>query len=471
MGNIEKKLTKGMLYVLFANILTMCINIITNFLLPGALSEDTYAAIKTFQLYMNFVGVFHLGYVDGVYLKYGGADITDISGKKLSTLLSTLRIFQFCTSILVVMVSLVVKDYVLLMFAFAIAPVNIAALTKMLYQAVGEFKRYSKITNLTTILTFVVNILLCVFVKTDNYISYLVSYVVVNTFIWIILEINVRKHFENFKKPKAFDLKEFKENVISGIALMCGNFASFMLTAMDRWFVKFTLETHFFAQYSFAVSMENMLNLAVTPVTVPLYNYLCTEKDKKKIRVAHGAVTLFAVVLVSVAFFAGIAVDLILPNYKEAKGIIYFLFAAQGFQIVIKGIYVNLYKAEKQQKRYFIKLFIVLVSGALFNFICFTFWHDMAAYALGTLLSAIFWYIISLFDFRELIFMCKRDVVFLMAEMVVFLGCGLTTPLIGLIIYIVITVILSFSLMNKFMKDIYKLISELLSKRKNKYQE
>lgn len=33
-----------------------------------------------------------------------------------------------------------------------------------------------------------------------------------------------------------------------------------------------------FAQYSFAVSVENFLNLAITPVTTTLYNYFCREE-------------------------------------------------------------------------------------------------------------------------------------------------------------------------------------------------
>ena len=52
------------------------------------------------------------------------------------------------------------------------------------------------------------------------------------------------------------------------------------LTTMDRWFVKFLLDTYAFAQYSFAVSVESFLNLAITPVTTTLYNYFCQENNK-----------------------------------------------------------------------------------------------------------------------------------------------------------------------------------------------
>lgn len=49
----------------------------------------------------------------------------------------------------------------------------------------------------------------------------------------------------------------------------------------------------------------------------------------------------------------------------------FLLFAAQIFYIVIKSIYVNLYKAQKKQSIYFIKLTAIIVVGFVFNVICY----------------------------------------------------------------------------------------------------
>ena len=54
-----------------ANVISLLFNLLTSFLLPKYLSVDGYAAIKTFQLYVVYVGLLHLGYADGMYLKYG----------------------------------------------------------------------------------------------------------------------------------------------------------------------------------------------------------------------------------------------------------------------------------------------------------------------------------------------------------------------------------------------------------------
>ena len=78
----------------------------------------------------------------------------------------------------------------------------------------------------------------------------------------------------------------------------------------------------------------------------------------------------------------------------------FLLFAAQIFYIVIKSIYVNLYKAQKKQSIYFIKLTAIIVVGFVFNVICYNLYKVKESFAVGTLLSAVCWYFLCLPDFK-----------------------------------------------------------------------
>lgn len=69
---MKQNYEKGILIVLCANLINMFISLVTNFILPRYLSIEAYATIKTFQLYVSYIGLFHLGYSDGLYLRYGG---------------------------------------------------------------------------------------------------------------------------------------------------------------------------------------------------------------------------------------------------------------------------------------------------------------------------------------------------------------------------------------------------------------
>ena len=68
----------GMLKVLIANVVNLIIGLLSSFILPKFLSINSYAEIKTFQLYVSYIGLLHFGYVDALYLLYGGQEINKI---------------------------------------------------------------------------------------------------------------------------------------------------------------------------------------------------------------------------------------------------------------------------------------------------------------------------------------------------------------------------------------------------------
>jgi len=78
------KLGKGIIEVLYANILNLLIAVVNGFLLPKYLTVETYADLKTFLLYMSYIGILHFGYIDGIYLKYGGKDLYNIQKEQLA---------------------------------------------------------------------------------------------------------------------------------------------------------------------------------------------------------------------------------------------------------------------------------------------------------------------------------------------------------------------------------------------------
>lgn len=435
-------LKAGMVQILIANVFNMLFSIGINFLLPKYLSVDSYAQIKTYQLYISYVAVLHFGYNDGMYLKYGGKTINSIDESELQKNLSTLRLFQAIVMICSVVVALLVKDFVLLVAAIAILPQNIIAYYKNFFQAVGEFKRYSRIMNLTTGLTFAINVYLIAIVRTNNFKVYIIGYLLLTVFLWLLLESTLRKLKKIQLLPLQFSLAEIKENISSGILLLLGNFSSILLTSMDRWFTKILLGSIPFAQYSFAVSMENFLNVAVTPVSVTMFNYFCKHDDKKDIINIRELIIGVATIIVIAAFPIKFILEIFLNTYIDSVFVIFTLFAAQIFYIIIKSVYVNLYKARKMQKKYFAKLCAIVVIAFIFNIVCYSIYHIKESFAVGTLLSAIVWFLLSQIDFKELRY-SARHYIYLLVEVVVFLICGYyLKSIIGGIIYIITTLIM-----------------------------
>lgn len=441
---MSSKLQKGMLAILSANIINLVFNLLTNFVLPKYLSVDSYSAIKTFQLYGMYIGVFSLGCADGMYLRYGGKEIERLQKNELINSMFTFRTLLIIENIFFLLVAILAKDKVIFATVLTILSLNMTGYFKNLYQAVGEFRKYGNILNLTTGLTLFVNIFFLLIIRTDNYFVFLLGYALVDVSIWIILEVYAYKIFMNNGYHSKLDFSSFCSDVRNGFLLMVGNFSSTMLTSMDRWFVKAMMTSVAFAQFSFVVSLEGFLNTAITPITVTLYNYFCSHKEANMVRRLRKYVIMLASVLIAAAFPAKFIIQIYLDKYIDSIQVLFILFGAQLFYVPIKCIYVNLYKAKGKQTLYFVKLISVLIIGAIFNALFVHFYTYKEAFAYGTLISAVVWMILSVLDFKEYGFGIN-EIIFCLIEIVAFLVLGFNVNAIcGFAIYIVCTLICSY---------------------------
>ncbi len=431
-------LKKGMLAIFGANIINLVFNLLTNFLLPKYLSVDSYAAIKTFQLYTTYIGIFALGYSDGMYLRYGGQELDKIDRKELKTGMFTFRIMMIIESIIFAPFAFIYGDKIILGFVFTILSMNMTSYFKNLYQAVGEFKLYGKVLNWTTIATFAVNIGLLFLIKTDNFFAYLICYAIVDAAIWIVLEINIHRLLKSVGRVSV-SLKLLWEDIKSGFLLMIGNFSNILLSSMDRWFVKIMMDSAPFAYYSFAVSMEGFLNVAITPITTTLYNYFCNHLEYNDVVKTRRYVLLFGSVIIVAAFPAKFIIEIYLKNYLGSVNVLFILFATQMVYVVIKGIYVNLYKATRRQKMYFIRLVLILIIGALLNYVFVKIYPYKEAFSYGTLVSAFMWLAFCIWDFKEYKFSIKEGL-YIIVEAAIFIFLGQeVNSIIGFAIYVIFT--------------------------------
>ncbi len=461
---MKNNLSKGITVIFSANVINMIFNILTSFLLPKYLSVETYASIKTFQLYTTYIGVLALGYADGTYLRFGGRELSGIDKGELSIDLSTLRIILLLESLILVPAAWLSGDRVLFCVSLTVLSMNMTGYYKNLYQAVGEFKRYGFILTASSVSAFVVNMILLFVVKTDNYLLYLLFAVVRNLVIWLWLERTASVRLRLTRPVQRFSKEIAVREVKSGFFLMVGNFSSILLTSMDRWFVKIMMNEVAFAYYSFAVSLEGFLNVAITPITATMYNYFCNHSGEEDVARARKRILLFGSIIIAAAFPAKWVIELFLPKYMESLNVLFFLFAAQGMFVVVKGVFINLYKALKRQRRYFIGLMIVLVIGAALNFLYVRVFPQKEAFAAATFCSALIWLIMCSMDLRNYR-MTLKEWVYLTVELTAFLALGLFTSAgVGFVAYIGCTGLLMLLLMRDEMKGVLSMIGGILRK-------
>lgn len=426
---------KGILQVFVANIVNLLLSIVSGFVLPKYLSVEAYGYIKTYQLYVGYVGFLHLGFVDGMYLKYGGKELENLDRKEISENLSTMKWFQLVVSVPFLVVSLINKDVVLFAFSVSIFTYNVANYYKFFYQATGEFKKYSRILNQTSFFTAIgILFALCVIRSRESFI-YIFVYVITYLIVYVIAEREISNYLAK-NKTRKFCGNEFVESIRSGFVLMLGNFSSILLTSMDRWFVKFLMTLKDFSYYSFAVSIQSLVDIFIQPFTITMYNFLCKGFDKEVIVDLKRKCIIFGLFIISLAFPAKFILETYLIKYNKTTAVLFLLFATQIFNLMIKGVYVNLYKAQSRQNEYFKQLTMIIGIGFVLNTLCYVIMRSKESFALATLVSTIIWYVMCEKRFKECRIAMKET--FVMAFGIgYFLVCGLTMrSYIGFLCYI-----------------------------------
>lgn len=440
-------LKKGFIYVFVTNIIGIVLSILTGFILPKFLSLEVYSDIKLFQLYIAYVGILHLGYSDGMYLKYGGKEIKDICKKEVLAEFRTFKLFQLTVMLLGIVITVLIKNKILFFCILSLVPINIGNYLRNLYQATGQFNKYAQFTNINNILIFLINIILLFIIKAHNTDYYIISYIISYFIYWLLLEKEIVNLFG--KESSKVNLKYLFENIREGILLMLGNFSGVIFTSLDRLLVKKFLGVIQFAYYSFAVSIESLMNTVITPISIVLYNYICKNQQEEKIIFAKNLMLIIASSILIFVFPVIFIVQNWIEKYASSLPVLYLLFVAQYFSIIIKCIYNNCYKVEKKQNRYFIVMLIVIVLSLVLNIIGYRLFKNMQIFAVATAITSIFWFIICEIEFKKYHYSLKEYIYIITMLCIFFITTVYITPITGMILYLIIFIVLTSILLSE----------------------
>lgn len=107
MFNVKIKNTLiNILKVSISNIVIMLSGILVGLLLPKILGVTDYGYYRTFTLYTSYVGLFHFGFSDGIYLKYGGKRYDELNKEQFRFYSHFIIGLEFLISLMIFIVSI-----------------------------------------------------------------------------------------------------------------------------------------------------------------------------------------------------------------------------------------------------------------------------------------------------------------------------------------------------------------------------
>lgn len=426
---------KSLLQIILSNILYLLLVAGNNFLLPKFTPVEVYAAVKEYTLYVTTYGaILTFGYTQGMYIRYGGKEVAALDPREVGTNVLSFLFLMLPVCSVITVYGIYVRSTILSILGFSLLSANLGAYYQLFYQATGDFKSYGVALNASRFLTLGINAILIFVVRTMREIFYIgvAPLIGISVAIYLTVVLNKRIHF---LKEMRVSFSAIKENVSDGFVLMLGDFVTKFFSSIDKWFIKYLMQTFYFAMYSFAVSMENLVNTFMTPVTVSMYNFFCKKPSLRKIRQMKELSTVYSFIVIAGAFPCKWILEHFMQNYISSAEVIFLLFAAQGLSTIIKGIYVNKYKADGTQNKYLRQMILMLAVAIVLNGAFYTLNHSMIAIATATLATNIIWLVICEVQNPDLRYDMRT-----LAAIVVLLAVYITTghkmgSIIGCIVY------------------------------------
>ena len=277
--NTRKSILSNVSYVLGAQILITLIGVVRALILPAFLSVSSYGYWEVYMFYTAYIGLFCLGYNDGIYLRYGEYDYKNLPFNILRPS-TRIYLFQlvFFSIISVVLVNVFVVDrntaFAMGFAAMNIFTMGIYALLIHILQITNQFKKYSFFSIIDKI-AVLITIILMFLVDENNFrwiimVDFMSKIIIVAIMMWYTKSLWVG----NGNAAYAVAIKEYWENLSVGIKLMFANLMSMLMVGAGRLIIQILGNIDDFAIYSFGITVTGIVITAITAFSLVLYPIL-----------------------------------------------------------------------------------------------------------------------------------------------------------------------------------------------------
>lgn len=398
------RLTKNVLMVAISNIFTILAGVLTGFVIPKIMGVTDHGYYKIFTLYISYVGLFHFGFIDGIYLLYAGKNYANIDKEKFRMFTKFLFTFQAILLVLITGTSLFFVQYyygfIFVFIGLSLFINNVTSYYQFVSQITYRFKELAIRNILKSLLTIVSILILFLLYKFTNIgnIGYQL-YIYIYTFINLVLLLWYIYTYRDITFGKSFNIKENKQIFISifkfGIPLLLSNLIGTLILTVDRQFVSLLFDTDTYSIYAFAYSMLNLVTTAIAAISTVMYPSLKTmpeaelEKNYSKL---NGIIIVIVAICLLSYFPLCLIVEWFLPDYSSSLLIFQVIFPSLIFNTAITVVISNYYKSLNLINLYFIKSLIALVLAVIANIIAYLCFKTTTAISVASVIVSIIWY-------------------------------------------------------------------------------
>lgn len=419
-------------YTFLSNIVVLGISCLITFIAPKYLSIANYGYFQLYLFYGSYIGFLHFGWMDGIFLRYGGEYYENLDKNVFSgQFWSYFFVEAVISSTLIIFPYFFISDAgkIVVLSATGLAAVFYLpqALLKYILQGTNRIREYTSVVILEK-MVYLVLALSMILAKREGFVPLIVSDIVGKVVALIYASIRCKEIL--ITKPESLIgiYKEAKQNIAVGIKLMFANIASMLIIGFVRLSIENQWDVTIFGKVSLTMSVSNLLMVFIRAIALVMFPMLRRTQSDKLSSIYRTMRTCLMIPLLGMLIFyypAKVILSAWLPQYADSLVYMALLFPMCVFESKMSML-IETYMKTLRKEKWLLLVNVVTVSLSVIITLITTYWlHNLdLAVASIVLLLAFRCVFAELLLSTVLDVNVKNDIILELTLTVIFIGAS-----------------------------------------------
>ena len=370
----KKLIIKNTSYALLANIISLICSFVVTLIVPKVISIEDNGYFNLYIFYLQYIGVFCLGWIDGIVLRYAGKDYSELDRPLFH---SEFIVFSFIEAVLsfavIFFVSLFVKDVftkeVLILFSFAIIISMPCSFMRYIFQATNRIVDYSK-NYLLERVCYVTLILLCILLGIYKFEIFIICDLIgkLVSLFYIMYQSKDIIFYKGLMIGEA--VRSGCNNIVVGIKLLIANLAGFFIIGSVRYVIKMKWGIATFAKLSLSLSISNLCMTFIRALSLVIFPILKKIDQEKMVRLYLVLRNIVSILLLGMLLFyypIQLLLNAWLPQYSDSVIYLALLFPVCVYECKTALLLETYIKALRKESYLMIINICTVISGMILS--------------------------------------------------------------------------------------------------------
>ncbi|MCT6851359.1 MAG: oligosaccharide flippase family protein [Staphylococcus epidermidis] len=402
---MNKGFVKDAFNLMISNLISLTISILSSFITPIILGHDGYGYYKIFALYITYVPLFHIGFIDGMMIRNAGKNIKDISFKKFRAYTAFILLFEAALSAIIIIFACLVKTSHInkeIVIAIAIYSFLSNALTYFQFfsKCILRFSELASIARLQSFINLFFIVLAFVLYRFTTFnvnVTYYMFYM--NFVLFVLLSYYLIQYKDIIFGHRNSISSQIKNIVVffkTGFTIMISYQIIMLMVNADNQFISMFFKVGEYGKYAFAYSLAALLLTVFNAVSSVMLPYM-KKAGKSSVIANHDS---NMAIMNSIVFFVITSyfpiswiVNNFIGSYSESVQYLSIVFPGVGITCIIQSYIFNDYIIGKKIKDFCYISLSNLIFDFLVYYIGFRLNHSTIKIALLSIPLLMFWYL------------------------------------------------------------------------------